>query len=328
MARRLPWRNALQTVSGVCLCAAAGLAGEPAPPRRDETASLTRLSEARKKSLLYLLREATPAERQRLLSAWSLAGVEVLDVFLEFARSELAAGRTESWPELLRYFHGVLDRDVDLLVLEVLDLEVPDETKVDALALLNHHLMMGPWVLRAEIRGETIELPTMRGGGTLSWGPIVKEGRPVFVDDALRIRDRVTRLVEEGRADERLRQHARELLAVIAYRDALADHTRRRARVLRGELQSADEITEDFKRWNKGRQAAEQKTVRKWNEERAKTQALEAALAASDDTPAGGLDSGGANRWPCTAVGFAGGVILGAIGSWLVLRRRARSGEE
>ena len=117
-----------------------------------------------------------------------------------------------------------------------------------------------------------------------------------------------------------------ELLAVIAFRDAQdVQSKRRRARVLRGEFNSGDEIVEDFKRWSQEHRRAVQETQEAWEEERAKTEALESTLAASPAVSQDALDAASRHAWLQVAAGLVGGVILGATGAWLVLRRSART---
>ncbi len=242
------------------------------------------LRDSKIKAFLASFQGADPADRLRMLSEAAERGREVYEELLAYAEVEIASRRTEAWPVLLKYFHGMLDRRADLLALRVLDLPVPVRIRADALSLLKHHLFAEGWIAALRVREKEWELSVGRCGWYGTWGRVVFEGAYVTMEDVSRIRDRMTRLVEDGRESGGLRQHAREFLAQIAYQDATAHPLRFRQARFRGDLGrmlGADDVAAAAKRWNEKHEPIVRERRKRWEEEREKTLALETRLKAS-----------------------------------------------
>ena len=202
MARRRACRIKLQAPVGALLCALLYAWTGCAP-------TVVAPGDARRASpddLLARLRGANRTEARRLfneLGRWA----DRDEKGLAFAESETSAGRTDAWPALLEYFHGRLRRDVALVVSRVPGLEVSEQTRVDALILLKHHVAGEDWIVPIDYQGKTMPFRARTQGWSWSWGPKVAGGQDWFlsVEDVHRIRDRLRELAEGGRGSERAR---------------------------------------------------------------------------------------------------------------------------
>lgn len=275
--------------------------GEKAKKWQDERAKRealeSTLRDSKIRAFLASFQGADPADRLRMLSEAAGRGRKVYEEFLAYAELEIASKRTEAWPVLLKYFHGMLDRRADLLALRVVDLQMPDEIKVGALLLLKHHLQGELWIAAGKTGEKEWECPIVYGGWHGAWGRVVFKGAYVTMEDVSRIRDRMTRLIEDGRESERLRQHTRELLALIAYKDATAYPWRFRQARFRGDLGTIfgrDDVVAAAKQWNEKHEPIVRERRKRWEDEQEKTRALEARPKASGDTaPASGNAAAG-----------------------------------
>jgi len=283
--------------------------------------------------------------RQRLLAEWTRDGADNLDAVLGLARGELVRGQTELWPALLDYLRGVLSKEVDLLLLQVLDVQVSDETKVRILDILGHHLRGESWTLIAEVRGRNITLAGTGRSWRAEWGPLAKDDGPfVTVEDVYQIRDAVMAVVRDVGESERVRQHGRELLALIALKDAEMWRQRSRVRVLRGDFNHLGE-EERMRVSARSRETSELIVAEKrniWEEEKARTAAIDANRESRELlAPGRQICNGAVTGTPSPATGhrqkegqeegksavspwqFATfGLVGGAAGMWLLLRRR------
>jgi len=279
--------------------------------------------------ILHKLQNSSWEETDRLLLDLIRQGSQHLEVILAFAKGEIKAGHTKHWPRLIKYFVGVLDREVDLLVLDVLDLNVSDQIKVDALDLLRLHILAEAWVWRGEVTGKVIELQTTRGGWSPAQsGPIIKEGTFLRFDDAREIKDRVAKIMSDTKEGDRIRQHAKELLACIEYKDASAWMVRGRIRRLQLDPYKEQDLISNLAEQRKQDLVLEQTARKRWEEEKAKMVALEANITRDTRsqtmlTPADDEDTIGLT-WVLVIIAVSGATI-GAFAIWLLVRYRGRS---
>lgn len=233
------------------------------------------LSEVSTQELVSRLDKVRGDETLTILEEISSRGEEGYKQVLQYADAHLSSGRLYNWPELLLYLTGILDRTTDLLVLRVLDLDLPEETKLQALLLLKEHINSEAWILRKQIRGKVAEFPMTLRGGTK---PIFYEGRFLSVEDVLEIKHKAESIAVNNGQTERLRQHAAEIVALIEYKDAQAWLARRYVRLVEDGYASAEELSLDAAKERAENEPIVQAAQKRWEEEQARTAALEARI--------------------------------------------------
>lgn len=267
-----------------------------------------------------MLRQAELPDRLGILAELTRRGPEAYQGLLAFAERELTSKRSDAWPLLLDYFQGTLDRRADLVVLRVLDLEIPDQTKVDALIVLKDHTSGEWWVLPTRIRGKETDYVMAYGGWRAASGPIVLKGQWLTMDDVDRISRRAAELMEDDGQSERVRQHAAELVAWIEYKDATTWGRRQRLEMLQGRVPcDLPSIMARHERAMKEVEPVVEARRRKWEEERAKTEALEkelaraAAAGATEGQRPAAVSPGADDAYWYWLFAIAGAAVLAAV---------------